>query len=85
MALNIKNAEADRLVRELAAVTHSSYTEVVVTALREKLAREKGRRRSIGLAEEIVRIQERVAQIPVVDQRSPDELIDYDEQGLPRK
>lgn len=82
MALNIKNAEADRLVREIAAATHSSYTEVVVTALREKLAREKGRRRSIGLAEEIARIQERVAQLPVLDPRSPDQLIGYDERGL---
>ena len=38
MALNIKNDEAHRLAREIAAATGSSLTDAVVTALREKLA-----------------------------------------------
>jgi antitoxin VapB len=84
MALSIKNPEADRLVRELAAATKCSYTEVVVTALREKLAREVGRRRTVRLADEIARIQERVAQLPVLDERAPDDIIGYDENGVPR-
>lgn len=84
MALNIKNPEADSLVREIAAVTHSSYTEIVVTALREKLAREVGRRRPVRLADEVARIQSRVAQLPVLDNRSPDEILGYDEHGVPR-
>ncbi|MEO6864710.1 MAG: type II toxin-antitoxin system VapB family antitoxin [Gemmatimonadaceae bacterium] len=84
MALNIKNPEADRLVRELAAATHASYTEVVVAALREKLAREVGRRRGVRLVEEISRIQDRVARLPVLDARSPDEILGYDADGVPR-
>lgn len=84
MALNIKNAEADRLVRELAAVAHMSYTEVVIAALREKLAREVGRTRAMRLGEEIARIQARVAELPVLDARSPDEILGYDTHGLPR-
>lgn len=83
MALNIKNPEADRLVRELAAATHTSFTDVVVTALREKLAREVGRRRSLGLVDEIARIQQRVAELPVLDQRTPEDILGYNAQGVP--
>ncbi|MCB9530155.1 MAG: type II toxin-antitoxin system VapB family antitoxin, partial [Myxococcales bacterium] len=39
MALSIKNDEADRLARELAALTGESLTEAVVVSLRERLAR----------------------------------------------
>ena len=83
MALSIKNPEADKLVRELAAITHSSYTDVVVTALREKLARVVGRERTVRLADEVARIQKRVAELPVLDKRTPDEIIGYDENGIP--
>ncbi len=84
MALNIKNPEADRLVRELAATTHTSYTDVVLTALREKSARLAGRRHAIRLAEELARIQQRVARLPVLDARTPDEILGYDANGAPR-
>jgi len=83
VALSIKNPEADKLVRELAAITHSSYTDVVVTALREKLARVVGRERTVRLADEVARIQKRVAELPVLDKRTPDEIIGYDENGIP--
>jgi antitoxin VapB len=84
MALNIKNPEADQLVREIAARTHTSYTEVVITALREKLAREVGRRSPLRLRDEVARIQERVAQLPILDAREPDEILGYDDNGVPR-
>jgi antitoxin VapB len=44
MALSIKSEEADRLARALARLTGESMTEVVTTALRERLARERARR-----------------------------------------
>jgi len=84
VALSIKNPEADRLVRELAAVTKTSYTDVVLSALREKLARETGRGRSSLLSQEIARIQHRVAQLPVLDPRTPDEILGYADSGVPR-
>jgi antitoxin VapB len=42
--LNIKDAEATRLARELAELTGESQTEAVRTALRERLEREKTER-----------------------------------------
>lgn len=83
MALNIKNPEAERLARELAEVTGENITQAVATALREQLIRKTGRKDSVVLREEMRAIQERFNQRPVLDDRSPDAIIGYDEDGLP--
>ncbi len=83
MALSIKDPEADRLARELAARTGETLTEVVVVALRERLARETGRTRPIPLREELAAIRARCAALPVLDARTEDEILGYDERGLP--
>jgi antitoxin VapB len=84
MAFSIKDPETDRLARELASLTGESLTEAIRTALRDRLAREaqRGSRRSI--AAEVRRIQERLARLPVIDRRAPDESIGYGEDGAPR-
>lgn len=84
MALSIKHPEADRLAREVARRTGTSLTEAVLTALREKLAREPGRTRKPRLSDELAAIRHRCAQLPVLDARSPDEILGYDEHGAPR-
>lgn len=84
MALSIKDPEADRLARELAARTGETLTEAVVVALRERLAREAGRTRSIPLREELAAIRRRCAALPVLDARTAEEILGYDERGLPR-
>lgn len=83
MALSIKDEEADRLARELARRTGETLTEVVVVALRERLARETGRARAIPLSEELAEIARRCAALPVLDDRSSEEILGYDERGLP--
>jgi antitoxin VapB len=83
MALSIKDPEADRLARDLAARTGESLTQVVIVALRERLARETGRSRVIPLREELAEISRRCAALPVLDDRSADEIIGYDDRGLP--
>lgn len=83
MALNIKNPEAERLARELAEATGENITRAVTQALRERLIRKTGRVPDVTLREDIRRIQERVASLPVLDDRTPDEIIGYDEHGLP--
>ncbi|HLV96328.1 MAG TPA: type II toxin-antitoxin system VapB family antitoxin [Candidatus Acidoferrales bacterium] len=84
MALNIRNPEAEQLAAELAKRTGESKTEAVIKALRDRLARvrrERGKRR---LADELEEIAKRYESLPVLDPRSPDEIIGYDENGLPR-
>ncbi len=83
MALSIKHPEADRLARELAARTGESLTEAVVKALRERLRREEGRVRGLDLREELAAIRERCGTLPVLDDRTPDEIIGYDDHGVP--
>jgi len=83
MALSIKHPEADRLARELAATTGESLTEAVVQALRERLARERGRRLALHLRDELRAIRQRCAKLPVVDTRSPEEILGYDDAGVP--
>jgi antitoxin VapB len=82
MALSIKHPEADRLARELARTTGESLTEAVLKAIRERLIRETGWTPE-GARAEIARIQAELAQAPILNDRTPDEIIGYDEHGLP--
>ena len=79
--LNIKDAETDRLARRLARVTGESITKAVRTAVEERLEREERQRGRPSLEHLMAR---RYASRPVIDDRSPDEIIGYDERGLPR-
>ena len=83
MALSIKNEEADRLARELAALTGEGLTEAVINALKERLRRERGRVYPVPLREELALIRERCTKLPVLNDRSPDEIIGYDDDGIP--
>ena len=81
MALSIKNEEAERLARELAAQTNSNVTQAVIGALREALLRQSGRRCSPSVLTAILDISERCSALPDLDERSPDEILAYDEHG----
>jgi antitoxin VapB len=86
MALSIRDPETDRLARELAALTGESMTEAIRTALAERLARTRAAREDdLGhLMADVRAIQERVARLPVLDDRPDDEILGYDADGLPR-
>jgi antitoxin VapB len=84
MALNIKNPEAEHLARELARQTGESVTEAIRNALKDRLLRVRGRRAVRSLLEDVQDILERVDAVPTVDQRTDDQILDYDEEGLPR-
>lgn len=83
MALNIKDAETDRLARELARETGESITVAARLAIEERLVRVRRRRDAGSTAEELRAIVARARARPVLDQRTPDEIIGYDEHGLP--
>jgi antitoxin VapB len=85
MALSIRDPETDRLARELAALTGESMTEAIRTALAERLARTRSAREDAvrRLIADVQAIQERVARLPVRDDRSEDEILGYDADGLP--
>lgn len=78
MVLSIKSDRADRLARELAALTGESITDAVLASLEARLETERRRRRS-GIGD----IVERFALLPPLDERQPDDILGYDEHGLP--
>ena len=84
MTLLIEHPEADRLARELAVETGESLTEAVIQALQERLGRERARHGARRLRDELRTIRKRCAALAVLDERSPDDLLGYDERGLPR-
>ena len=84
MALNIRNAETERLVAELALLSGRTKTEAVAEAIRDRLERLKRERSGRSLADELDEIGRRCAKLPVLDGRSADEILGYDEHGVPR-
>jgi len=79
----IKDPDAKRLARELAAKTGESPTEAVVNSLRERLARLADRNSALRLRDELRAIRERCKKLPVLDPRTPDQILGYDDRGLP--
>ena len=84
-ALNIKDPETHRLARELSRRTGRSITEAVRESLRQSLAQQKGSdREEKRLVERVMAIARRAAARPVLDPRTPEEIIGYDNFGVPR-
>lgn len=85
MAISVRNPRAEKLARQVAAETGESLTEAIIHALEERLERLKGRRTTLDVAEEIMRISHRCRALPDKDERSADEILGYDERGLPQQ
>lgn len=79
MALSIKSDRADQLARELAELTGESITETVVTSLEARLQQERRLREQRSLAD----IIDRFGQLEQLDTRAADDIIGYDDHGLP--
>lgn len=83
MAISLKDPETDRLARAVAALTGETLTTAIRNALAERLQRERLKRgEPYDLVARLREIGEHCASLPVLDPRSPDEIIGYDENGL---
>ncbi len=84
MTIHIRNPRADRLARDLAARLNSSVTDAVITALEQTLASAMPHPDSLEARMAAIRAaQARLAAMPILDHRSDDEILGYDENGLP--
>src|SRR5262249_36529800 len=83
VALNIKDTATEQAVRELASVTGESVTAAVRRAAEERLPRVRRARAPHSLAMDLLEIGRRCAALPDIDSRSVDEILGYDEHGLP--
>jgi antitoxin VapB len=84
VALNIKDSETDRLARELAAETGESITVAARRAIEERLTRIRSRKSAVPAAEELHALIARGRARAVLDDRTAEEIVGYDEHGLPR-
>ena len=80
MALSIKSDTADQLARELAELTGESLTDAVITALQRRLADERRVRARRTSLDDILATAHA---LPVLDHRTEDEILGFDERGLP--
>jgi antitoxin VapB len=83
MALSIKDPETERLARTLAEKTGETITIATRRALEERLRRIGSDARKAALLEDLAASRRRWSALPVLDNRSADAIIGYDENGLP--
>lgn len=84
MALNIRNLETERLAEAVVHLTGETKTEAVTQALRDRLERLRRERAGRSLADELDEIALHCSRLPVLDARPGDEILGYDDNGLPR-
>lgn len=84
MPLNIRSEETEELANALAKLTGETKTEAVTQAIRERLQRLRRARTKRRLADDLDEIALHCSALPVLDRRSVDDIMGYDENGLPR-
>jgi antitoxin VapB len=83
--LGIKDPETELLARALAERTGETLTVATRRALEERLRRiGGGAARRAALLEDLAASRRRWSKMSVLDTRGADEIIGYDENGLPR-
>ena len=84
MALSLKDKETDSLARQVANLTGETLTQAVRTALRLRLRDEQLKRGERPWDDAAIdAIIDRFNALPILDQRTDDEILGYDENGLP--
>jgi len=82
MAILIKDQETDQMIRMLAERTGESITDAVKQAVRERLERVPLTEDEIAARKrKIEALIARAGAMPTVDDRTPDEIIGYNEFG----
>ncbi len=83
MTLRSENPRIEILAHELAERTGEGLETTVVTALEDRLRRTTPRDEAEAVLRELEAMRLEWAAIPIVDHRSEDEILGYDENGLP--
>ena len=83
MALNIRNRQAEELAEALTRLTGETKTQAVTKALQARLDRLRRHRSGRSLAAELDDLALHCASLPVLDDRNPEEILGYDDTGVP--
>jgi antitoxin VapB len=80
MGLHIESPEAGRLAQELAELTGEPIDQAITKALHDRLTKQ---RELLRMRQVVREISDHFMSLPVLDPRTPDEILGYDENGLP--
>ena len=83
MSISIKYDKTELLARKLAELTGETLTDAIRTALAERYDRLSQARSGRTLADELNSIALRCANRPVIPNMIADEILGYDEAGIP--
>ena len=78
--LYIKNPKAHRLAEQISKRTGLTLSDAVISALEETFQKAG---RPVNRAK-VEALRARIGNLPVLDRRTPDEILGYDEFGIPR-
>jgi len=85
MPISIKNDQTELVARQLAELTGESLTEAIRAAVVERYDRHRRARAGRCLADELNAIGLRCGNRPLVSKLSADEILGYDESGVPTR
>jgi antitoxin VapB len=80
--MNIRSSKVDELARRLAHLTGEDIETALQRAIEERLVR-LAPRSSADRETAIATFFERMSKMPVLDARPADEIVGYDDSGLP--
>lgn len=83
LTCQLTDIERAKLADALARLTGETKTDAVTKALRDRLARVRRERAKRSLADELDELAQQCAALPVLDRRSDDEILGYDDTGTP--
>ncbi|MBS3779693.1 MAG: type II toxin-antitoxin system VapB family antitoxin [Desulfovermiculus sp.] len=82
MALSIRNPRAEKLAREVAALSGESLTQAIIHALEDRLGELHNSPSQQDLVGEIMKISQQCSELPDADPRDVDEILGYNEDGV---
>jgi antitoxin VapB len=85
MPISLKNQQTEELARRLAALTGESLTDAIRIAIIERYDRLRRARARHTVEEQLNEIGVRCARRPVISNMTDDEILGYDESGVPTK
>ncbi len=85
MALSIKHEETEQLSRKLASLTGETLTEAIRVSVAERYERLRRMHARTLAGDELRAIAVRCAKRPIISDLSEDEILGYDNLGVPTR
>ena len=82
MALSIRNPYAEQLARQVSAITKENITQTIIKALENRLENLKGKKTIVDVEQQILSISQRCSALPDQDNRTDEEILDYNKDGV---